>query len=217
MALGVSLRPATGSISAPLVLLAGVGLMVTALTNSWRTSPPPAPQLTVDAGRYHFAPASPARLMMPDGTRRTVRSLLHVPSPMRYGDYFWKDDPAKPGAIWVRIDLRHQILSVFRGEDEIGTAVILYGADSKPTPTGDFVIKDRQLTYRSRTYNAPMPYMLRLTDDGVAIHAGIVRPGYATHGCIGVPAGFARQLFAVARPGDTVAILPDRGPVLTTG
>ncbi len=42
-----------------------------------------------------------------------------------------------------------------------------------------------------------MPYMLRLTGDGVAIHDSKVEWGYATHGCIGVPVAFAKALFGV--------------------
>jgi lipoprotein-anchoring transpeptidase ErfK/SrfK len=53
-----------------------------------------------------------------------------------------------------------------------------------------------------------MPYMLRLTDDGVAIHGSNVRQGRATHGCIGVPLGFAKMLFATASKGDPVFIIP---------
>jgi hypothetical protein len=42
-----------------------------------------------------------------------------------------------------------------------------------------------------------MPYMQRLTNGGVALHAGHV-PGYpASHGCIRLPYGFARQLYAM--------------------
>jgi lipoprotein-anchoring transpeptidase ErfK/SrfK len=52
-----------------------------------------------------------------------------------------------------------------------------------------------------------MPFMLRLTDDGVAIHGSNVRQGYATHGCIGIPLDFARKLFAATHKGDIVAIL----------
>jgi lipoprotein-anchoring transpeptidase ErfK/SrfK len=54
-----------------------------------------------------------------------------------------------------------------------------------------------------------MPYMLRLTDDGVAIHGSNVREGYATHGCIGVPPDFAKKLFAVMAKGDPVFIVPE--------
>ena len=53
--------------------------------------------------------------------------------------------------------------------------------------------------------------MLRLTGDGVAIHASDVQRGSATHGCIGVPLPFARLLFAAMRRGNLVAILPADG------
>jgi lipoprotein-anchoring transpeptidase ErfK/SrfK len=108
----------------------------------------------------------------------------------------------------VRIDLTRQLLSVFRGGHEIGSAVILYGATGKATPTGNFTILEKDPDYYSRTYNAPMPYMLRLTSDGVAIHGSNVREGWTTHGCIGVPLDFARLLFGVTRKGDPVVIFP---------
>jgi len=114
--------------------------------------------------------------------------------------------------MWVRIDLEHQILSVFRAGHEIGSAVILYGTDGKPTPTGDFTVLQKSADYHSHSYDAPMPYMLRLTDDGVAIHGSNVREGYATHGCIGVPLDFAKRLFAVMAKGDPVFILPAAAP-----
>jgi lipoprotein-anchoring transpeptidase ErfK/SrfK len=106
----------------------------------------------------------------------------------------------------VRVDLARQLISVFRGGHEIGTAVILYGGDGKATPRGDFEILQKAADYHSRTYDAAMPFMLRLTADGVAIHASEVSEGFATHGCVGVPEGFARRLFAVAKLGDRVSI-----------
>jgi lipoprotein-anchoring transpeptidase ErfK/SrfK len=52
-----------------------------------------------------------------------------------------------------------------------------------------------------------MPWTLRLTWDGVAIHGGSeVENGYASHGCIGVPDDLAARLFAIARKGDKVII-----------
>ena len=101
----------------------------------------------------------------------------------------------------MRIDLTRQLMSVFRGGHEIGSAVILYGTDGKPTPTGSFSILEKDADHYSHSYDAPMPYMLRLTNDGVAIHGSNVREGYATHGCIGVPLDFARLLFAAATQG----------------
>ena len=51
-----------------------------------------------------------------------------------------------------------------------------------------------------------MPYMQRLTWDGVALHGGNL-PGYpASHGCIRLPQQFARQLFGVTHLGMTVVV-----------
>jgi lipoprotein-anchoring transpeptidase ErfK/SrfK len=89
--------------------------------------------------------------------------------------------------------------------------VTLYGADDVPTPTGRFRILERDKDHHSNLYDsAPMPYMLRLTLDGVAIHGSDVREGYATHGCVGVPTAFAKRLFQQARVGDEVFIVGQR-------
>ncbi|HKP34238.1 MAG TPA: L,D-transpeptidase family protein, partial [Sphingomicrobium sp.] len=102
---------------------------------------------------------------------RPIRTVLNVPGSMRYGDYRWDEKGVPSGPIWVRVDLRSQLISVFRGGHEIGTAVILYGADGLPTPKGKFPILAKLKDHRSATYDAPMPYTMRLTGDGVAIHA----------------------------------------------
>ena len=83
---------------------------------------------------------------------------------MTYGDFRWDDKGVPAGPAWVWVDLDSQMLSVFRSGHEIGTAVILYGADGVPTPTGKFPILAKLKDHRSITYdNAPMPYTLRLT------------------------------------------------------
>jgi hypothetical protein len=151
--------------------------------------------------------AQPETLALPGGAQKSVRSVLNITVPMTFGSYVWNEAGVAAGPLWVRVDPRRQILSVFRGGDEIGTAVILYGAAAKPTPAGRFPILEKRADYYSHTYDAPMPFMLRLTADGVAIHGSHVRAGYATHGCIGVPLDFARRLFAVARKGDEVFVL----------
>ena len=147
------------------------------------------------------------QLALPDGRSEIVRSVLNITKPMRFGDYVWNQDRIPEGPVWVRIDLARQLLSVFRAGHEIGSAVILYGSDGKATPTGSFTILEKDPNHYSRSYDAPMPYMLRLTKDGVAIHGSNVREGWATHGCIGVPLNFARLLFGVAKKDDPVIIL----------
>ena len=55
-----------------------------------------------------------------------------------------------------------------------------------------------------------MPFMQRLTWDGIALHAGH-DPGYpASHGCIRMPYAFARQLFALTRIGTLVEVTQAR-------
>jgi lipoprotein-anchoring transpeptidase ErfK/SrfK len=136
-----------------------------------------------------------------------IKSVLNVQSRMTYGDYVWDDHGVPAGPVWIRVDLRSQIISVFRADEEIGTAVILYGADQKETPEGVFPILAKDKDHRSSTYDAPMPYTLRLTSDGVSIHGSNVRWGFATHGCIGVPIPFAKLLFEQVRRGEDVVIV----------
>jgi lipoprotein-anchoring transpeptidase ErfK/SrfK len=137
-----------------------------------------------------------------------IKSLLNVRSRLSYGEFVWNDRGVPPGPAWIRVDLKSQILSVFRSGHEIGTAVILYGTDGLPTPTGKFPILAKLKDHRSATYdNAPMPYTLRLTQDGVSIHGSNVRWGFATHGCVGVPTAFAAKMFAAVSTGDEVLIV----------
>lgn len=197
-----------------LLSLFGAALLVGGL--GWRAAAeapaPPPPQAAPPAPDPHRvrypADRSPV-LDLPGGEARPIASVLRIEAPMRYGDHVWNADGVPPAKVWVRVDVARQIISVFRGGHEIGSAVILYGAESKPTPVGRFHVLQKAADYHSRTYDAPMPFMLRLTDDGVAIHGSDVRQGRATHGCIGVPEAFARRLFAEMDLGDVVFIIDD--------
>ena len=162
----------------------------------------PASADRIPVTNAEFRQAYGARLI--DGPIKTV---LNVGGPMKYGDFRWDDKGVPPGPAWVRVDLRSQLISVFRAGHEIGTAVILYGADGVPTPTGRFPILAKLRSHRSATYDAPMPYTLRLTRDGVSIHGSNVRWGFATHGCVGVPTAFAAKLFDSVSKGDEVYIV----------
>lgn len=136
-----------------------------------------------------------------------VKSVLPVPQPFRHGDYVWDESRAPAaGRVIITVDLKAQTLSAFRAGHEIGAAVILYGANDKPSPVGAFPITQKDADHVSNLYDAPMPYMLRLTNDGVAIHGSDVKWGEATHGCIGVPTAFARKLFGAVKLGDLVII-----------
>ena len=159
-------------------------------------------------GRVAIDPAEMRKAMAAGLFDHPVKTLLDVPNRMSYGEFRWDEKGVPAGPAWIRVDLKSQLISVFRSGHEIGTAVILYGTDGLPTPTGKFPILAKLKNHRSATYdNAPMPYTLRLTGDGVSIHASSVREGRATHGCIGLPEPFARKLFDQARVGDPVLIV----------
>lgn len=135
-----------------------------------------------------------------------IRSLLKVSAPLKYGQFVWDEKAVPAGPAWIRADPSTQTISIFRGGHEIGVAVFLYGADVMPTPGGAFTILAKSEKHQSRQYNAPMPYSLWLTKDGVAIHGSNVRWGAATHGCIGVPIEFAKRLFKATKVGDRVDV-----------
>jgi lipoprotein-anchoring transpeptidase ErfK/SrfK len=136
-----------------------------------------------------------------------VASPLSLDAPIRPGDYAWNAEGVPHGALTVVVDLEWRYVYVYRGGIEIGRSSMIYGADDKPTPTGVYPILQRKRHHISNLYGAPMPYMLRLTNDGISIHASEeIRDEYATHGCIGLPDEFAAALFAEAKVGDYVLV-----------
>ena len=135
-----------------------------------------------------------------------VRSILKIDGPIKYGEFFWDESQGVPGPTVITVDLAARTLSVFRGGHEIGATAILKGYGEKPTPLGVFPIIEKDADHVSNIYEAPMPYMLRMTNDGVSIHGANVRKGYATNGCVGVPEAFAKKLFAVTKLGDRIIV-----------
>jgi lipoprotein-anchoring transpeptidase ErfK/SrfK len=199
------------SVASAIALIAAVATISLsqglAASRAEAASPQTGP-VTAPPGRVMLSPAQVREAYRAGLIDRPIRSILDIRDPMEYGEFRWNDRGIPAGPVWVRIDLKAQLLSVFRAGHEIGTAVILYGTDGLPTPTGKFPILAKWKDHKSATYdNAPMPYTLRLTKDGVAIHGSNVRWGFATHGCIGIPTDFAAKLFGVVRVGDQVLIV----------
>jgi lipoprotein-anchoring transpeptidase ErfK/SrfK len=136
-----------------------------------------------------------------------VKRVLDVPEPLQHGAYYWDTEGVPEGPIVITIDLVAQTLSIFRGGYEIGTAAVIYGADEKPTPLGVCTVTQKDAHHVSNLYGAPMPYMLRLNNDGVSIHGSkLIEGKYATHGCVGVPTAFAKLIFGQVRLGDRVTV-----------
>ena len=129
---------------------------------------------------------------------------------MRPGDHRWADDPTLPGPVSVVVSVPMQMAFVYRGDRLIGATTVSTGKPGKMTPIGEYTILQKRPFHRSNLYNnAPMPFMQRLTWDGVALHAGNL-PGFpASHGCIRIPTAFARKLFEATQLGGQVAVVND--------
>ncbi len=110
----------------------------------------------------------------------------------------------------IVVSTASQQMHVFRNGDLWRTSAVSTGKRGKETPPGVFAILQKKKFHRSNLYdNAPMPFMQRLTWDGIAIHAGKL-PGYpASHGCIRLPSAFAKELFQVTGHTSTAVIVVD--------
>lgn len=113
--------------------------------------------------------------------------------------------------VLIVISKPSQQMYVFKDGELWDSSPVSTGKRGKETPSGLFPILQKRTFHRSNIYsNAPMPHMQRLTWTGIAIHAGKL-PGYpASHGCIRLPADFARALFKLTRPETTAIVVTDQ-------
>lgn len=204
-----------GATAAVALGLTGATLASGALSRGDRPAPTIEHAIPVDAQRIALPKPTPAVGRADD--RFTVKRVLPIKGPIKYGEWHWDDAGVPEGALVITIDLDARVMSVFRGGYEIGAAAVLVGTDEHPTPIGTFPVLAKQRHNRSEKYdNAPMPWSMFLTRDGIAIHGGSqVENGYASHGCIAGPDDFVSKIFAAAKPGDKVVIT--RGAKLALG
>lgn len=128
------------------------------------------------------------------------------------GEFRWMPELAPNGSDTVVIvSLPEQRAHVYRKGVRIGLSTVSTGKPGHETPTGVFQILQKRKEHYSNLYDgAPMPYMQRLTWDGIALHAGRI-PGHpASHGCVRLPKEFARKLFDATGHG-TVVVVADYG------
>jgi len=137
----------------------------------------------------------------------------------------------------VEVSINEQKARFYSGDKLVGWTTVASGIHKYPTPTGKFTISEKVQNKKSNLYGkiyskngklvrrgakmgvhkipaggsfrgAPMPYFLRLTNDGIGMHAGpIPRPGNrASHGCIRMPKNFAPILYRHVDIGTPVTI-----------
>lgn len=137
--------------------------------------------------------------------------------------------PGKPSGIVISLS-RQRVYLLLGGELAIDSP-IASGRKEGWTPKGSFTVLEKDLNHHSNRYGdlvdgegrvirknvtcgaaggtfrgASMKYFLRLTWEGVGMHAGIL-PGYpASHGCIRLPREVAERLFKIVPTGTPVLV-----------
>ena len=154
-----------------------------------------AAALTVPAGA--FADTSPR-----SGLAEVAAIVEAMPPPVPTAEQALRD------GVLIVVSLKSQQLFVFRDGQPWASSKVSTGKKGHETPTGEFPILQKKVHHRSNLYsNAPMPYMQRLTWDGVALHAGRI-PGYpASHGCVRLPTEFAQDLYKITNFTSSVVVV----------
>lgn len=154
---------------------------------------------------------APTVTQVPEG-HRTDAALaemaeLFETTSLEAGQFLWADDVPTSGPTEVVVSLSDQMAFVYRGGALVGVTTVSSGKTNHETPTGVFPILLKKKDHKSSKYDdAPMPYMQRLNEYGVAIHGGVL-PGYpASRGCIRLPMKFAARLFTLTQTGNEVRI-----------
>ena len=170
------------------------------------------------------------------GTKREVQYFSPYDALQKRIDasIVWNVDPSQP-ITRIEINLTQCTLAGYQGDKLVASTIVSPGKDGHDTPLGTFPVLAKDKDHKSTEYGsfvdnadghtvdygavagaaapsgahyepAPMSFFLRLTDDGVGLHAGFVTGTRVSHGCIRLPPTFAENLFQVVSVGTPVTI-----------
>jgi lipoprotein-anchoring transpeptidase ErfK/SrfK len=168
----------------------------------------PAPVPAVPSTRTATVVTAPKPVLDPVAQAKADAHAIFGKRTLKPGQFVWSEKAHQAtGASRVIVSIADQRAYVYRGETLVALTTASTGKPGHRTPTGTFkVTEKRKVHFSSKYNNAPMPYMQRLTDYGIALHAGVI-PGHpASHGCVRLPHKFAADLFKVTSVGTTVVI-----------
>ncbi|MEO7168442.1 MAG: L,D-transpeptidase family protein [Spartobacteria bacterium] len=144
-------------------------------------------------------------------------------------------DQVTPDKARVRVSLSKQRAYLLLGDEIVIDTPISSGKRVGMTPSGSYRISQKDRDHRSSVYGdfkdaagrtvrsgvssridsapsgtrfvgSPMTWFMRLTDDGVGMHVGIL-PGYAaSHGCIRMPSAAAEMFYNHVKVGTPVVV-----------
>ena len=130
------------------------------------------------------------------------------PKLLKPGQYVWRDVPESAGPQRV-VDQPLRPAGLFLSRRHAGRRFDHLERQGRQadTPIGIFSVLDKRPMYRSKKYdNAPMPWMQRIDQYGIALHAGYNPGDPASHGCVRLPSAFAKKLYSVTDLGTPVYI-----------
>jgi hypothetical protein len=111
----------------------------------------------------------------------------------------------------IVVDLAKQEAYAYEGKTLIYKGWVSSGRKKFATPSGRYRVLAKEEEHISNEWPKPdggakMPYMLRLTWSGIALHLGYTPNRPASHGCVRLKDGFAQKLFKWAKVGTRVII-----------
>lgn len=200
--------------------LAGFSLLAIAPSLALaQADPVPAETITPSTGVTEPAKIAPPPVVIEPAPMPAPKPAKPpVPAPkkkafsdgLKPGQYVWEKRASEVTDLRIVAVIDIQRIYVFDGDALVAFSTMSSGKKGHATPTGSFKILQKNVHHKSNLYNdAPMPYMQRLTWDGIALHAGHI-PGYAaSHGCLRLPLPFAKALFGITKMDQPVIVLAD--------
>jgi len=129
------------------------------------------------------------------------------------GHHMWKAGRGTVEVTRLVLDLSRQLAFAYDEDELVAVSTISSGDKDHLSPIGVFPILEKKRMHRSIRYdNAPMPWMQRINEYGVALHGGHLPGRPASHGCVRLPNAFAAKLFGATRLGTEVLIAEPEGP-----
>nr|CEL14511.1 Putative secreted protein [Kibdelosporangium sp. MJ126-NF4]CTQ88876.1 Putative secreted protein [Kibdelosporangium sp. MJ126-NF4] len=86
-----------------------------------------------------------------------------------------------------------------------GPVPVTHGKPGWLTPPGTFKVERKYRHYRSKQFNAPMPYSV-FFNGGIAFHQGSLKQ--KSHGCVHLSQAAASTFFTTLKIGDQVQVVP---------
>ena len=178
----------------------------------------------------------PQRVVTAPVPMRKASELIRRQEPIRINQALVNS--VSPDQVRIVVSLTKQRAYLLAGDQVVIDSPISSGKRGHSTPSGSFNIREKDPDHRSSIYGdfvdrsgrvvragvsskidsapsgthfvgSPMTWFMRLTDEGVGMHVGIL-PGYpASHGCIRMPGEAAKLFYDRVKLGTSVQVISE--------